>query len=77
MPVRRALGGMDRAAALLLAVIWLTAAAAAIFLGMMHARWKLVVPGLFALAYAALWLRVVRRGRLLTCADLLMPWRRR
>ena len=71
---RRELASVNRMIALGLAVIWLCAGIGAIVLGFMQVRWLVVVLGLFALWYALLWLRVVSRRRLLTWAELVVPW---
>ena len=77
VPTRRELSGVNRMVALVLAVIWLCAGIGAILFGFMQARWVFVVLGVFALWYALLWLRVVSRRRLLTWAELVVPWRTR
>jgi hypothetical protein len=77
VPTRRELSSVNRMVALVLAVIWLCAGIGAIVVGFMQARWLVVVLGVFALWYALLWLRVVSRRRLLTWAELVVPWRTR
>ena len=76
-PIRRELSGVNRMVALALAVIWLSAGIGAIVFGFIHARWLVVVLGVFALSYAMLWFRVASRRRLLTWAELFVPWRMR
>jgi hypothetical protein len=71
------LSTVNRSIALVLAVVWLLAGVAAIGAGLMHSSWLPLLLGVFALAYAFLWLRVVAKGRLLTWADVVAPWRRR
>ena len=45
------------------------------YLGFTQARWLLGVCGVLAIAYSLAWLRVARRGRLLTWREFVAPWR--
>jgi len=72
---RSRLGGVNRAVALALAIVWLCAGVAGIVLGFVHGPLLLVAIALFAIWYAALWFRVVARSRLLTWRELATPWR--
>jgi hypothetical protein len=74
---RSKLNGFDRVVALVLAVIWLVAGLAGFVAGITYGRWLLGVLGLLALAYAALWLRVVMQSRLLTWRGIMTRWRSR
>jgi len=71
------LSTVNRSIAWVLAVVWLSAGISAIAAGLMRSSWLPLVLGVFALAYAVLWLRVVAKGRLLTWAEVVAPWRRR
>jgi len=72
---RSRLGGVNRAVALALAIVWLCAGVAGIVLGFVHGPLLLVAIALFAIWYAVLWFRVVARSRLLTWRELATPWR--
>jgi len=76
VPTNRPLSRVDRMGAFVLAVIWLIAGIAAIFIGLTQARWFLAALGVFGLWYALLWLRVVSRRRLRTWAEFAFPWRK-
>ena len=75
MPIQSRLGNANRILAFVLAGIWLCAGLAAIAIGVVRERWVIGIAGLFALGYAMLWLRVAARRRLLTWAELVLPWR--
>ena len=77
MAVRGNLSSADRVVAVALGAVWLGGGISAVALGVMRGQWLLVVVGVGALSYAAAWLRVVARSRLLTWAELAAPWRRR
>ena len=72
---RSDLGGVNRAVALGLALVWLSAGLAGTVLGFLHGRLLLVALSLVAIGYAFLWFRVVARSRLLTWRQLASPWR--
>ena len=74
-PARR-IGPAERIIAVLLGAIWACAGLGGIVLGLAQAHWQPVVLGLGALWYASAWLRVAARRRLLTWAELAVPWRR-
>jgi len=73
---RHNLGGVNRAVALVLALVWLFAGVIGITVGFLHDRFLLLVLSLAAIAYAVLWLRVVVSGQLLTWRELASRWRR-
>ena len=75
MANRSALGSVNRAVAVVLAIVWLVAGVAAIVFGAAHGRWLLVAIAFLAVGYASLWFRVVARSRLLTWRELVAPWR--
>jgi len=60
-----------------LAAVWLCASVAALVLALLASRWLLAVVGLAGLWYGIAWVRVARRGRLLTIREALVPWRTR
>jgi hypothetical protein len=70
------LSGLNRAIAVIFAVVWLSGGLAGLVLGFMHGRWLLVCISLFALLYAGAWLGVAIRGQLLTWQKLVAPWRK-
>ena len=74
MANRGTLGGVNRAVAVVLAFVWLSAGIAGIVLGVAHGRWVLVAVAVLAISYAGLWFRVVARSRLLTWRELVAPW---
>ena len=76
MASRRNVDGINRAVALVLALVWLFAGVLGATLGFLHGQFILLVLSLAAIAYAVLWLRVVARGQLLTWRELASPWRR-
>jgi hypothetical protein len=59
----------------LLALVWLAAGFAAIFVAVGTARWLPGVLGVAAVCYGLLWVRVARLARQLTVREALMPWR--
>jgi hypothetical protein len=61
----------------LLAIVWICAGAAGIFVGVSAHRWLLLAVGLVALWYGVLWVYVARQGRRLTARGALTPWRLR
>jgi len=69
--------GVNRATALVLALVWMCAGIAGVVLGVLYGRWLLAASGAFAIGYAVLWLRVVARSRLLSWRDIGAPWRSR
>ena len=75
MAIRGNLSGVNRAVALVLALVWLGAGAAAIVFGLSHGRVVVVIVAAMAIVYGLLWLRVAARSRLLTWRELVAPWR--
>ena len=75
MATRNKLGGVNRAAALVLALVWLCAGITGIVLGVVHGHWLLVAIAIFAIWYAVVWFSIVARSRLLTWRELIAPWR--
>lgn len=73
---RRSLSPIERGVAVILAVVWLLAGAAGLYVALAHSRWTLAIVSVAALVYAAAWLRVAARSRLLTWRELIAPWRR-
>ena len=67
--------GINRFIALLLAIVWLCAGIAGMFLAFVHGHLLLAFLALFALVYAMLWLRVFARARLVRLSELALPWR--
>ena len=75
--MRAKLGPINRAVAAILSPIWACAGMAGLAAAYASGHWLLALPALFALAYAALWARVVARARLLTWKEIAAPWRAR
>lgn len=59
----------------LLAAAWIVGGAAGFAIGILESHWLLAAVGMAALWYGVIWLRAARRGRLLTLAEALAPWR--
>lgn len=66
--------GIQRAAALLLAITWLCAGMAGLYLGFDRGPWLLTAVSIFAICYAGVWLRVVAKRRLLSWREVVFPW---
>jgi hypothetical protein len=66
---------LNRTVALILALLWLAAGAAAITIGIRKKLWLLIVLGIFAAWYGLIWLRVFRERKQLRWPDGLLPWR--
>jgi hypothetical protein len=77
MPVRTGIGPVNRLAAAVLALVWAAVAVSGFVVAYVSGRWVLLVVALFALWYAALWVRVVVQARLLTWSEIATPWRAR
>jgi len=73
--VKSKVTGINRFIALLLAIVWLCAGIAGMFLAFVHGHFLLAFLALFALVYAMLWLRVFARARLVRLSELALPWR--
>ena len=69
------LDSVNRAVAALLALVWAGVGIAGLVAAYVQTRWLMGLAALFALCYAALWIRVVARARLLKWSDIAMPWR--
>ena len=72
--MRRKIVGVHRAAAVLLVLVWFTAGSVGLFLGFAREAWLLAALSVCAIAYAAIWLRVVATRRLLSWREVLFPW---
>ena len=73
--VKSKVTGINRFIALLLAIVWLCAGIAGMFLAFVHGHFLLAFLALFALVYAMLWLRVFARARLVRLSELALPRR--
>lgn len=60
-----------------LAIVWVFAGVAALFVGATVGRWLLIPIGLATLWYGVIWAYVARQGRRLTFREALTPWRLR
>jgi hypothetical protein len=69
------LNGVNRAVAVIFAVIWLSGGVTALVLGFIHGRWLLVSLSPLALLYSSAWIRVAISGHLLNWQEVLAPWR--
>jgi hypothetical protein len=61
----------------LLAIVWVCAGVAAVFVGTNAERWLLIPIGLAAIWYGVIWDCVSRQGHRLTFREALAPWRLR
>ena len=75
MANRNNIHGINRATALVLALVWLCVGGIGVAFGVLEHRWVLVAVGIAAIAYAILWSCVAARSRLLTWRQLAAPWR--
>lgn len=75
MATRGKVSGVNRAIAIVLAVVWMVAGIAGLILGFNQGRMVVVMVALVAVAYSLLWFRVVARSRLLTWREFAAPWR--
>jgi uncharacterized membrane protein YbjE (DUF340 family) len=75
MATQRPVGGINRAVAIALAVVWLCAAVAGLVAGVVHERPIMIAVAVFAGWYSALWFRVATERRLLRWRDVATPWR--
>jgi hypothetical protein len=71
----RILSRTERAVALCLALIWIAAGGAGIYIALLQSRWVVAACALAALAYGIAWGRVAAFSRLLTWPSLFAPWR--
>ena len=69
------LGFISRFVALSLALLWACAGVAGLTLAFTRGVWVAALAAVFALWYAALWVRVGIQARLLTWSELARPWR--
>ena len=67
----------DRAVALALSIVWLTAGGAGVVVGVTRAHLPLALFGVLAGWYGYVWSRVAALGRPLTRDEFLRPWRAR
>jgi hypothetical protein len=75
--MRRTLDRINRGVAASLALIWACAGLVGLIAAYLYGRWVLAIAAIVALAYAALWAQVVKRGRLLTWREIGAPWKAR
>jgi len=61
----------------MLSLVWACGGMAGLAAAYAYGRWLIALAALFALWYAALWARVVARGRVLTWREIAVPWRTR
>ena len=72
---RSKITGLNRAVAFGLVAVWLCAGGAGVYVGLGLRQFLPVACGVFAIAYALLWLRVAARSRLLSWREIVFPWR--
>jgi len=75
MPTK--LGSINRLVAVILALVWACAGVAGLVVAYVYGAWMAAVAAVFALWYAALWVRVVVQARLLAWSEVATPWRAR
>jgi len=75
--MRTKLGSINRLVAVILALVWACAGVAGLVVGYVYGAWMTAVAAVFALWYAALWVRVVAQARLLAWSEVATPWRAR
>ena len=71
------LGSINRLVAVILALAWACAGVGGLVVGYVYSTWVAAVAAVFALWYAALWIRVVVHARLPAWSEVAMPWRAR
>ncbi len=71
----RNLSRLERALAICLSLVWVGGGCVALVVGLIHARWIMVVCAAAAIGYGIAWARVAVLSRLLTWPDVVMPWR--
>jgi len=69
------LGSINRLVAAILALVWTCASFGGLVAAYVYGTWAAAVAAIFALWYAALWIRVVVHARLLAWSEVAMPWR--
>jgi len=77
MRTKGTLGHVNRAVSGVLALAWACTAIGAVVAAYLTGRRLLWLAAIFALGYAALWVRVAARGRLLRWTEISAPWRGR
>ena len=75
--MRTKLGSINRFVAVILALVWASAGVAGLVVAYVYGAWMAAVAAVFALWYAALWVRVVVQARLLAWSEVATPWRAR
>jgi hypothetical protein len=75
--MRTKLGSINRFVAVILALVWCCAGVAGLIAAYVYGAWMGAVAAIFALWYAALWVRVVVQARLLAWSEIASPWRAR
>ena len=77
MPMHSRLGSINRLVAAILALVWGCAGVAGLVVAYIYGAWVAAVAAVFALWYAALWVRVAAQARLLAWSEVATPWRAR
>jgi hypothetical protein len=75
MRATRHLSKLERALAAFLALVWIVAGLAALYVAVLRSRWALSLCALIAIGYGLVWTRVAVLSHLLTWPRLLKPWR--
>jgi hypothetical protein len=75
MRTGRKLSKLERALAIVLALVWVAAGLAALYVAVVGSHWALGFCALIAVAYGLAWTRVAVLSRLLTWPKLFTPWR--
>jgi hypothetical protein len=75
--MRTKLGSINGLVAVILALVWACAGVAGLVVAYVYGAWMAAVAAVFALWYAALWVRVVAQARLLAWSEVATPWRAR
>jgi hypothetical protein len=75
MRTARKLSKLERALAVILALIWICGGLVALYATLIHSQWSLSLCALIAVAYGLAWTRVAVLSRLLTWPKLFTPWR--
>ena len=75
--MRTKLGSINRLVAVILALVWACAGVPGLVAAYVYGAWMAAVAAIFALWYAALWVRVVVQARLLAWSEVATPWRAR
>ncbi|HEX9276511.1 MAG TPA: hypothetical protein VGA51_08970 [Casimicrobiaceae bacterium] len=75
--MRTKLGSINRLVAVILALVWACGGVAGLVVAYVYGAWMPAAAAIFALWYAALWVRVVVQARLLAWSEIATPWRAR